>query len=36
MEDIFESISNEICEMVKRKIDMTKIFRKPDEAVIII
>lgn len=36
MEDIFESISNEICEMVKRRIIMTNIFRKPDEAIIII
>lgn len=36
MEDILESISTEICEMVKRKIDIAKIFKKPDEAVIVI
>jgi len=29
MEDILESISNEICDKVKAKIDITKIFRDP-------
>ena len=36
MEDILESISTEICQMVKAKIDIAKIFKKPDEAVIVI
>ena len=36
MEDILESISTEICDMVRRKIDISKIFKKPDEAIIII
>jgi DNA-binding PadR family transcriptional regulator len=29
MEDILESISNEICDKVKAKIDITKIFKEP-------
>jgi len=37
MEDILESISNEICEKVKAQIDITKIFKKkPQEAISII
>jgi dynein heavy chain len=37
MEDILESISNEICDKVKAQIDITKIFKKkPDEAITII
>lgn len=37
MEDILDSISNEICDKVKSQIDITKIFRrKPEEAIPII
>jgi dynein heavy chain len=37
MEDILESISNEICDKVKAQIDITKIFKKkPEEAIPII
>ena len=34
MEDLLESISNEICDKVRSKIDIKKIFRyKPDQAI---
>jgi dynein heavy chain len=34
MEDILESISNEICFQVKSKIDITKIFKMPSHEAI--
>jgi len=34
MEDLLESISNEICDKVRAKIDIKRIFRqKPDQAI---
>jgi hypothetical protein len=37
MEDLLESISNEICEKVRDKIDIKRIFKqRPDDAINII
>jgi dynein heavy chain, axonemal len=36
MEEIFHSIGTEICLMVERKISIGKIFKKPEEAIVII
>jgi dynein heavy chain len=37
MEDLLESISNEICDKVKAQIDIRKIFKqKPDDAINVI
>jgi dynein heavy chain len=35
-EDILESISTEICDMVRMNIDIYKIFKKPDDSIVII